>query len=90
MNQAEKAALHERFSNMDTDEKLFEIAVMVYDPDRPPCSSFRVLAGEIRGNGKRGLVQQVRWLCISVCVLTVAIAGPKVGIPLVKWILTLI
>ena len=90
MNQAEKAALHERFSNMDTDEKLFEIAVMVYDPDRPSCSAFRVLAGEVWGNGKKGLAQQVRMLTLAVGVLALATAGPKIGIPLVKWILTLI
>ena len=90
MNQTEKAALHKRFTEMDTDEKLFEIAVMVYDPERPPCAAFKALAGEIRGNGKKGLAPQVRGLRIAVCVLALLVAGPQWGVPLIKWILTLI
>jgi len=69
MNEQEKAALRARFAVMSVDEKLTEIATCVFDPDRAACRRLVDVNSVLRGNGKAGLVTQVRNLRWAVIVL---------------------
>ena len=69
MNEQEKAALRARFAVMSVDEKLTEIATCVFDPDRAPCRRLLEVDTLLHGNGRTGLMMQVRNLRWAVIVL---------------------
>lgn len=74
MQESEKTALHARFEDMTVDEKLFELAVAVNDPERK-CQAVRTIAEDIHGNGRAGLRDEVRslkWTLYAFAVIAVA------------------
>lgn len=76
MRESEKAALRERFEQMSVDEKLFELAVGIYDPERT-CQTVRNLRNDIHGNGKTGIADEVKRLRWTVYALAVIAASWK-------------